>query len=294
MYRLTSRILLGAGIFLLLPGTGSAQTDYQMLPPTYAGSSTPCTTGTGGQNQVMVFGGVGTGGQSAINCLNGGFTVVPSTGNVGVGTTTPNYTLEAYGATNSGNVPTVAAINGSTGVGANSQLLLATGTPYSYVSSTLLDNNGSGQPYYILGAGSAVTGGAFFNFPQLTFQGGPVTFTTALGLANTSGLIGSSCSTAGQLQYDAATDQPIYCSGTMSTWQSAAGGVMAPVRNNGTTFDWNAGNWSGNYWCDPGYTLVEYPTMNTNVAGHATATLAWFECIKTGHTASTGYILQSF
>src|SRR6185436_18594514 len=84
-FRETSMRINPAAIWVLLVGftmQAAQAADYQMLPPTFSGTGIPCTDSSGGHgtNQVLVFGGIAEGGQSAINCLNGGFTVIPPTG----------------------------------------------------------------------------------------------------------------------------------------------------------------------------------------------------------------------
>jgi hypothetical protein len=97
--QLISRILFAAGILLIFAQPTFAQSkDFEMLPPTFFGTSTPCTQGTGGQDQVLVFGGSNTNDQSAINCLNGGFTVNPTNNFVGIGTASPQVQLDVNGA----------------------------------------------------------------------------------------------------------------------------------------------------------------------------------------------------
>jgi hypothetical protein len=93
---LLSSYLLGA-----LGASSAALADnqqMQMLPPTTFGKSDLCD-----QNQILVY--TGTGGRdssnkqiSAINCLTTGLSVVPSTGDVWLGTsfTSPNRTEQSY------------------------------------------------------------------------------------------------------------------------------------------------------------------------------------------------------
>lgn len=104
--------LVVATLFLITQ-TAHAQ-NVQLLPPTYPNSATPCVGGAV-NNQVLFLGSNGTAG-SAINCLDGTgskfFTVDPSTGHVGIGTPSPQATLDLAGPIRP--VDTTAACNAAT------------------------------------------------------------------------------------------------------------------------------------------------------------------------------------
>jgi hypothetical protein len=99
MLRYISLTVLVSAITLLTPQLAAAQpVDYQMLPPTYLGTPTPCTVGPGGLNQVLIFGGASVStGQSAVNCLNGLLTVDPASNFVSIGGTNPQTRLDVTG-----------------------------------------------------------------------------------------------------------------------------------------------------------------------------------------------------
>ena len=153
-----SGILLSVGIAAIFAQPGFAQsTNYQMLPPTIFGTTPvqPCTAGTN-IDQVLVFGGADLStGQSAINCLNGGFTVNPSNNFVGIGTNSPQAMLDVSGAV-------------KPGIG--------------------------------------------------------------------SGLVSTSCSPVGAIEYDSTTNAVVFCSGLSNTWQTMGGSSRT----------WH--NMGANYW----------------------------------------------
>ncbi|HUY68373.1 MAG TPA: hypothetical protein VMV79_03635 [Alphaproteobacteria bacterium] len=96
--------------------------------------------------------------------------------------------------------------------------------------------------------------------------------------------IGSgSCTANGKLQWNGTAIQ--YCYN--GKWQDLGGGGTVGVLHQNGGYDWSAQNW----WvfsCDSGYTLVEHPVTNTNVAGHNTATEAFFQCVSTSYVNAHG------
>jgi hypothetical protein len=274
-----------------------ANSGIQMLPPTAQGStpdnSVPCSGFVVGSPSLL-----GWDGTNPVNCITGVY-ASPS-GSVGIGIPNPSEELEIYGNYNS--ELSAQVWNGAVGSDVQSRFALATGTPGSYVLSLLADNGGS--PYYLLSSGPAVTLGVF-QFPTYRFEdtagnvnlsiagNGVVSINHALQLANSSGLVGTGCSPVGAIEYDATVDLPVYCSSGTGTWQNMAGLPIVGVLRGCTSYDWNSQNWNV-CACDHGYTLIEYPTKNSNVAGHNTAQLAFFGCVLTGYQGGAGIAKASF
>lgn len=261
MHCSASRIILTVGVFLCV-----AQNAYAA-----GGVNTDSTVG---------YLPIGAGGGETIYVLPG------TPGNLGIGLSSPGEALEVYQST-SGEISSE-VWNGGTSAGTQSRFSLVTGTPNSYVLSYLQD--GSGVPIYVLGAGPAVTQGIFqfptYNFEDtsgkvdLSISGGNVavtnaldvygvaTFHNAIGLASDSGLMGTSCSTAGQIQYDSTADMPVYCSSTSSKWQSM-GGLPLWGMVHGTNDSDGMGT------CDAGYTPVQF---QSTVISHET--VYWQQCLR--------------
>jgi hypothetical protein len=159
---------------------------------------------------------------------------------LGIGTAGPIEPLETYAATN-GEISNQ-VYNNSTGASTQARFTLSTGTPNSYVISSLADNSGS--PSYLMSAGSGVLS-AVWQLPSYNFQ----TVSGTIELYISGGSIGiGTTGPAGVL--DVTSTSSAFLPPRMTTTQrnaitSPIAGMMIYNSTNGEVEVYNGTAWAG-------------------------------------------------